>query len=151
MKIAIGADHAGFALKEELRQALRDKGMEVVDFGTDSPQSTDYPDYAAAVGHAVAHGEVDRGVLVCSTGVGMSVAANKIRGIRAALAYNEDAVQYTRRHNDANVLTMGAKYLNLAQAEQLVEIFLQTPFEGGRHQRRVEKIACIEKEEELQG
>ncbi|HEY3440623.1 MAG TPA: ribose 5-phosphate isomerase B [Paludibaculum sp.] len=145
MKIAIGADHAGFALKEELITSLQAKGLEVVDFGTHSSESTDYPDYASAVAHAVAKGEADRGLLVCSTGVGMSMAANKVEGVRAALAFNTDEVELTRRHNDANVLTMGARYNNLQQAEELVDVFLKTPFEGGRHQRRVDKIASLEK------
>ena len=145
MKIAIGADHAGFALKEELRAALEAKGLDVVDFGTHSSESTDYPDYASAVAHAVAKGETDRGILVCSTGVGMAMAANKVDGVRAALAFNTDEVQLTRRHNDANVLTMGARYNNLQQAGEMVDVFLNTPFDGGRHQRRIDKIAGLEK------
>lgn len=145
MKIAIGADHAGFALKEELRTALEAKGLDVVDFGTHSAESTDYPDYASAVAHAVAKDETDFGILVCSTGVGMSIAANKVEGVRAALAFNADEVEFTRRHNNANVLTMGARYTNLEQAEEFVDVFLKTPFEGGRHQRRVDKIATLEK------
>ncbi|MBI5280662.1 MAG: ribose 5-phosphate isomerase B [Candidatus Solibacter usitatus] len=146
MKIALGADHAGFALKEQLRAMLTEKGHEVADFGAAGPESTDYPDYAAAVGRSVAGGECERGVLVCSTGVGMSMAANKVPGIRAALAFNADEVEYTRRHNDANVLTMGAKYLSVEEAGALIDVFLATAFEGGRHQRRVDKIMSIEKE-----
>lgn len=145
MKIAIGADHAGFALKEELRAALEAKGLEVVDFGTHSSESTDYPDYASAVAQSVSKGEAECGILVCSTGVGMSMAANKVEGVRAALAFNTDEVELTRRHNNANVLTLGARYNNLQQAEELVDVFLKTPFEGGRHQRRVDKIASLEK------
>jgi ribose 5-phosphate isomerase B len=145
MKIAIGADHAGFALKEELRAALQAKGLEVMDFGTHSSDSTDYPDYASTVAHAVAKGEADRGILVCSTGVGMSMAANKVEGVRAALAFNTDEVELTRRHNNANVLTLGSRYNNLQQADEMVDVFLNTPFEGGRHQRRVDKIASLEK------
>ncbi|MBN9662480.1 MAG: ribose 5-phosphate isomerase B [Acidobacteria bacterium] len=144
MKIAIGADHAGFALKEELRAALLAKGLEVKDFGTNSPESTDYPDYASAVAGSVATGASDRGILVCSTGVGMSMAANKIHGIRCALAFNEDEVSLTRQHNDANVLAMGARYLNRQQAEHLIDVFLATEFLGGRHQRRVDKIMDLE-------
>jgi len=150
MKIAIGADHAGFSLKEELRAALEAKGHEVVDFGTRSAQSTDYPDYASLVAHSVSNGEAERGVLVCSTGVGMSIAANKVPGIRAALAYNADEVALTRLHNNANVLAMGARYLNGEQAACFVEIFLETPFEGGRHERRVNKMMGLEKEEQQQ-
>jgi ribose 5-phosphate isomerase B len=145
MKIAIGADHAGFALKEELRAALEAKGLEVVDFGTHSNESTDYPDYASAVAQSVSQGEAECGILVCSTGVGMSMAANKVEGVRAALAFNADEVELTRRHNNANVLTLGARYNNLRQAEELVDVFLKTPFEGGRHQRRVDKIASLER------
>ncbi len=145
MKIAIGADHAGFALKEQLRVALEAKGLELVDFGTHSSESTDYPDYASAVAHSVARGEADCGILVCSTGVGMSMAANKVEGVRAALAFNTDEVELARRHNNANVLTLGARYNNLEQAAALVDVFLQTPFEGGRHQRRVDKISGMER------
>ncbi|MGC4050194.1 MAG: ribose 5-phosphate isomerase B [Paludibaculum sp.] len=144
MKIAIGADHAGFALKEELRTTLLAKGFEIKDFGTNSPESTDYPDYASAVAGSVAAGSFDRGILVCSTGVGMSMAANKIRGIRCALAFNEDEVSLTRQHNDANVLAIGARYLNRQQAEHLIDVFLATEFLGGRHQRRVDKIMDLE-------
>jgi ribose 5-phosphate isomerase B len=144
MKIAIGADHAGFSLKEGLRAALAEKGLEIVDFGTASGESTDYPDYAEKVARAVAAGEVDRGVLVCSTGVGMSIAANKVKGVRAALAYNTEEVGLTRAHNDANVLSIGAKYTGLEQAKEMVEVFLETPFEGGRHERRVNKMMAIE-------
>lgn len=144
MKISIGADHAGFVLKEKLAGALRDKGHEVTDRGTDSAASCDYPDYAALVGRDVAEGRADRGVLVCSTGVGMSIAANKIAGVRAALATSADEVNLTRSHNDANVLTFGAKYTGEADAEALLDVFLNTPFEGGRHARRVAKIATLE-------
>jgi ribose 5-phosphate isomerase B len=144
MRIAIAADHAGFALKEKLRQRLTEAGHEVVDYGTTSDASVDYPDYAQAVGRVVAQGESDRGLLVCSTGVGMSMAANKVDGIRAALAINDDEVRLTRQHNDANVLTLGARYLNEDQAMELIRVFLETEFEGGRHARRVAKIALLE-------
>jgi ribose 5-phosphate isomerase B len=145
MTIAIGADHAGFALKDQLVQALRSAGHEVIDDGTNSTESTDYPDYAAPVGRAVASGAADRGILVCATGVGMSIAANKIDGVRAALAVNPEEVQLTRRHNDANVLTIGARYTDAAAAAEYVNLFLETPFEGGRHQRRVDKITQLER------
>ncbi len=147
MKIAIGADHAGFTLKDQVRDALRQAGHEVIDAGANSADSTDYPDYAAAVAKDVASGSADRGVLVCSTGVGMSIAANKVPGIRAALGYNADEVRLTRAHNDANVLALGARYTDLATANDLIRIFVETPFEGGRHTRRVEKIAKLEEEE----
>ena len=147
MKIAIGSDHAGFVLKEQLREKLRAEGHEVVDVGTTSTESTDYPDYAAAVGHAVRDGEVDKGVLVCSSGVGMSIAANKIKGVRAALGTNTDEVSYVRRHNDANILAIGQKYTEPALAEALLDVFLTTEFEGGRHQRRLDKIKILEQTE----
>ena len=146
MKIAIGADHAGFALKDQVRDALRQAGHEVVDLGANSAESTDYPDYAGAVAHEVVSGAADRGILVCSTGVGMSIAANKVDGIRAALAFNPDEVRLTRAHNDANILTIGARYIEPQAANEMVRVFLDTPFEGGRHARRVGKIALLEKE-----
>ncbi len=146
MKIAIGADHAGFALKDQVRDALRQAGHEVVDVGTNSAESTDYPDYAGAVAHDVVSGAADRGVLVCSTGVGMSIAANKVDGIRAALAVNPEEVRLTRAHNDANIITIGARYTDAQTANEMVRVFLETPFEGGRHARRIGKIALLEKE-----
>src|SRR3954468_20528582 len=145
MRIALASDHAGFSLKEKLRDELREKGYEVADLGPNSDASTDYPDFAAAVSHDVVGGRADRGILVCSTGVGMSMAANKIAGIRAALAMNEEEVQLTREHNDANVLTLGAKFTSPSEALRLVEIFLNTPFSGNpRHVRRISKIAELE-------
>ncbi len=144
MKIAIGADHAGFALKEQLREMLAAKGYEVEDVGTHSDASVDYPDYASAVAHRVADGVAERGVLVCSTGVGMSIAANKVPGIRAALAVNDEEVQLTREHNDANILTFGAKLSTAEQATKMLDIFLKTEFSGGRHARRVQKMMDLE-------
>src|SRR5580698_9101916 len=119
MKIAIGADHAGFALKEQLRSRLAGEGHEVVDFGAGSGESCDYPDFAQPVAREVARGRVDRGILVCSTGIGMAIAANKVAGVRAAAAQSEDEVRLTREHNDANVLTLGAKYLDEQHAAGL--------------------------------
>jgi ribose 5-phosphate isomerase B len=145
MKIAIAADHAGYSLKEAIRERLAAEGHDVVDFGTDSQESTDYPDYAYTVSERVASGEAERGILVCSTGVGMSIAANKVNGIRAALAMNGESVALTRQHNDANVLAVGAKFTAPDEAAKLVDIFLNTPFDGGaRHARRIEKIAAME-------
>ncbi len=144
MRIAIAADHAGFVLKEELRQKLAADGHEVIDFGTDSTESCDYPDFARPVARAVSQGTADRGILVCSTGIGMAIAANKVAGVRAAPAERPEEVQLTREHNDANVLTLGAKFLDGARAGELVEIFLRTEFQGGRHARRLEKIAQLE-------
>ena len=145
MKIAIAADHAGFPLKEAIRERLKAEGHEVLDFGTHSSESTDYPDYAVSVSERVAAGDATRGILVCSTGVGMSIAANKVHGIRAALAVNEEGVALTRQHNDANVLALGAKFTAPDEAVRLVDVFLNTSFDGGvRHVRRIEKIAALE-------
>ena len=145
MKIAIGADHAGFELKNQLGDVLRQAGHEVCDFGTNSTESTDYPDYAVRVAKAVASGTVERGVLICGSGVGMSIAANKVRGVRAAVGVTPEEVRLTRGHNDLNVLTLGARFTDPAKARELVQVFLETPFEaGGRHTRRVAKIAQIE-------
>jgi ribose 5-phosphate isomerase B len=144
MKIAIAADHAGFVLKERLRQRLAQEGHEVIDFGTASSESCDYPDFAQQVGREVGQGRSDRGILVCSTGIGMAMAANKMTGVRAAPAQSEDEVRLTREHNDANVLTLGARYLDEERASALIGIFLNTEFTGGRHARRVAKIAQLE-------
>jgi len=145
MRIAIGSDHAGFALKQQIGDALRQAGHQVIDVGTNNTEATDYPDYAAVVAQDVARGQADRGILVCATGVGMSIAANKIAGVRAALAWNPDEVQLTRQHNDANVIALGAKFTDAATANQLTRIFLETRFEGGgRHERRIGKIRRLE-------
>ena len=144
MKIAIAADHAGFVLKEALRDRLRAQGHEVDDLGTGSGTSTDYPDYAAAVAVRVASGKAERGVLVCHTGVGMSIAANKVAGVRAALAVNDETVRLTREHNDANVLALGAMFTTAGDAARYVDAFLSTPFSGAeRHARRIEKLTRI--------
>lgn len=144
MKIAVGADHAGFRLKERLKQELLAKGHQILDEGTGSEESTDYPDYARAVAEDVVRGRADRGILVCSSGVGMSIAANKVKGIRAALATNPEEVALTRSHNDANVLALGAKFTAAEEAVRLIDVFLSTDFEGGRHARRIGKIQTIE-------
>ena len=146
MKIAIGADHAGFELKNLLGDVLRQTGHEVCDFGTNSADPTDYPDYASRVAKAVASGTVERGVLVCGSGVGMSIAANKVRGVRAALGVSPEEVRLTRAHNNANVLTLGARFTNPIVAQELLRAFLETPFDGGRHERRVAKISQLENE-----
>jgi ribose 5-phosphate isomerase B len=145
MKIAIGADHAGFSLKEKLRQKLTGEGHQVVDYGTTSDASCDYPDFAQPVAREVAEGRSDRGILVCSTGIGMSIAANKLDGVRAVPAQSTDEVQFTREHNDANVLTLGARYVDEEKAMSLIHVFLSTQFQGGRHARRIAKIAQLEK------
>ena len=145
MRIAIAADHAGFPLKEVLTPWLRAHGHDVDDLGTTSAESTDYPDYAEAVAQRVAAGQADRGVLVCYTGIGMSIAANKIACIRAAVATSDEGVKLTRSHNDANILAIGARFTGEAEAERLIEVFLDTGFDGGsRHLRRIEKIAKLE-------
>ncbi|MEQ1886525.1 MAG: ribose 5-phosphate isomerase B [Bryobacteraceae bacterium] len=144
MKIFIGADHAGYKLKDEIAATLRAAGHEVTDVGTNGPDSVDYPDFAGPVARAVSIGEADRGILVCFTGVGMSMAANKLPGVRAALAMNTDEISLTRQHNNANVLTIGSKYTTPETANEYVKVFLETPFEGGRHERRVSKISALE-------
>jgi ribose 5-phosphate isomerase B len=144
MKIAIGADHAGFVVKEALRKKLAAEGHEVVDFGTDSTESTDYPDYAQRVSREVGEGRADRGILVCGTGVGMAMAANKVHGVRAAPLWSEDEARLAREHNDANVATFGARLIDEPAAEKLTDIFLNTEFAGGRHARRIAKIAQLE-------
>ena len=145
MRISIGSDHAGFEMKEKLEEHLRDAGHEVVDVGTHDADSVDYPDLAAAVGRAVAGGEAERGVLVCGSGIGVAIAANKIDGIRAANVYDPEMARMSRLHNDANVVTMGGRYLPEEVARDIVDTFLDTTFEGGRHQRRVDKITELEK------
>ena len=145
MKISIGADHAGFLLKERLRQKLMADGHDVADRGTDSELSCDYPDYAAAVARDVSGGVSERGVLVCASGVGMSIAANKISGVRAALGTSEEQVRMVRAHNDANVLALGARTLDPLSAERMVDTFLQAEFQGGRHARRVALITALER------
>jgi ribose 5-phosphate isomerase B len=144
MKISLGADHAGFALKNHVRETLAKAGHQVFDRGTFSTESVDYPDYAALVARDVASGTAERGILVCGSGVGMSIAANKITGVRAALGVGSEEVALTRHHNDANVLTLGERFTDQAKADELVRIFLETAFDGGRHERRVEKISQLE-------
>ena len=147
MKIALGADHAGFALKEQIKQHLAATGIQVDDRGTSSTESVDYPDFARAVGDEVAQQKADLGILVCGSGIGMAIVANKVPGVRAANVTDEYQAQVSREHNDANVLALGARVLQPQQALSIVDKWLHTPFAGGRHARRVEKIAEIEKEE----
>jgi RpiB/LacA/LacB family sugar-phosphate isomerase len=146
MRIGIGSDHAGYALKEAVKAFLPDLGAEVVDYGTGGESSVDYPDFAFAVADAVGSAHCDRGILVCKTGIGMSIAANKILGIRAALCHNAEAARLSRAHNDANVLVLGAQWVNEGEAREIVKAWLTTAFEGGRHLRRVEKIMNFERE-----
>lgn len=148
MKIAIGADHAGYALKEKIKQRLSQEGNEVRDKGTHSTDSVDYPDFARMVGEEVARKDADLGVLVCGSGIGMSIAANKVPGIRAAHVTNMYEAQMAREHNNANIVTVGSRVLDEWAAMQAVETFLHTPFAGGRHERRVQKIMEIEQQEQ---
>ena len=147
MKISLAADHAGFELKEKIKQHLEQQGMQVHDRGTVSTVSVDYPEFARAVAEEVAAHQADLGVLVCGSGVGMAIAANKVPGIRAANVSREYEAEKARAHNDANVLSIGARILTEPEAMTMVDTFLHTPFEGGRHLRRVNQISEIEKEE----
>ena len=141
MKIVIGADHGGFELKQLLVAKLSDMGYEVIDIGTDSASSVDYPDFSDQVCSQVLDGKAQFGILVCGTGIGMSMAANKYRGIRAALCDNEYSARMSREHNNANVLCLGDRVLGKGLAENIVEAWLSASFEGGRHQRRVDKFS----------
>jgi ribose 5-phosphate isomerase B len=146
MKIAVGSDHGGYALKEEVKAFLAQRGVEFEDFGCHSTASCDYPQYAQAVGKAVAAKEYDLGLLFCGTGVGISIAANKVKGVRAACCSDSFSAKYTRLHNDANILCLGGRVVGPGLACELVSIFLDTPFEGGRHARRVGQITQLEDE-----
>jgi ribose 5-phosphate isomerase B len=140
MKIALGADHAGVQAKQQLGEALRRAGHEVSDLGTQGEASVDYPDFAQAVARAVAEGRAERGVLVCGTGIGMCISANKVEGIRAAKVNDVYEAKMARQHNDANVICFGARVIDPSVMDESVRVFLETPFEGGRHARRVEKM-----------
>jgi ribose 5-phosphate isomerase B len=147
VRIALGADHAGFPLKTLVAKHLADAGHEVVDLGTDSEESVDYPSFCAAVGRTVVGGDADRGIVMGGSGQGEAIAANKVHGVRAALCHDEWTARFARLHNDANVLSMGGRLLGEALALAIVDVFLATDFEGDRHVRRLEQIADIEKEE----
>ena len=147
MKIALGADHAGYELKDRIKQHLEQQGVAVCDEGTSAAESVDYPDYARAVAHEVSGQRADLGILVCGSGIGMAIAANKVEGIRAANVSSEYEAQMSREHNNANVLALGARILQTEEALRIVDKWLATPFAGGRHERRVEKITALEKEE----
>lgn len=144
MKIALGCDHGGYELKQHIIQVLKRLGHEVEDFGCFSKDSCDYPDFGAAAAKAVAEGKCDRGIVVCTTGIGISIAANKVKGIRCAHCADCLQAEMTRRHNDANMMAIGAGFTGPNMAERMVEVFLSTEFEGGRHARRVEKIMALE-------
>jgi ribose 5-phosphate isomerase B len=144
-KIALASDHAGFNGKEAIKKTLDEMGLSYEDFGTNSQDSVDYPDYAETVARAVAKGEYEKGILVCGSGIGMEIAANKVPGIRAALAWNEETARVSRSHNDANIVAIGERTTPLETINQIVRTFLTTEFDGGRHARRIEKIANLEK------
>ena len=147
MRIAIASDHAGYRLKAEVIDHLRDAGHEVADLGTDSEEPVDYPALCAAAARAVARGDADVGIVLGGSGQGEQIAANKVHGVRAALCYDDTTARLAREHNDANVLSMGARLIDPATALAIVDRFLSTPFEGGRHVARVEQLAGIEREE----
>lgn len=144
MRIALGADHAGVGLKDQVKRQLEARGIAYTDFGTTSTDSVDYPDYAARVAAEVASGAYDRGILVCGTGIGMAIAANKVAGIRAAPIVDDASARLSREHNDINVLALGARVTPPDVAARLVDIFLDTPFAGGRHVRRLDKITAMD-------
>ena len=144
IKIAVGSDHAGFRLKEEILKRLQEDTYDFRDFGTFSEESVDYPDIALEVAKAVQSGEYDRGILICGTGIGIGIAANKMQGIRAALCHDTFSARASREHNDANILTMGERIVGPGLAEDIVGIWLKTGFAGGRHERRVQKITDFE-------
>ncbi|UFJ40187.1 ribose 5-phosphate isomerase B [Brevibacillus humidisoli] len=144
MRIALGSDHGGFRLKEEIKQLLASMQIAYEDFGCTCEESVDYPDYALPVAQKVASGEFDRGILVCGTGIGMSISANKIPGIRCALAHDTFSARATREHNDSNILALGERVVGPGLALDIVKIWLETEFQGGRHARRIEKVKEIE-------
>ncbi|MBX3291144.1 MAG: ribose 5-phosphate isomerase B [Acidobacteria bacterium] len=146
-KIAIGFDHAGFDAKDDVLSTLNELGVEYDDFGTTSSESVDYPDYARKVAEAVSDGKYDQGLLVCGSGTGMAIAANKVRGVRAAVAWNAETARLAREHNNANVLAIGSRTTPQGTIPDIVRAWFNADFEGGRHERRVEKIGQIEKED----
>lgn len=146
MKIAIGNDHAAVEMKNEIKGYLESKGHEVINFGTDTSASCNYPEYGKAVGMAVASGEADCGVLICGTGVGISLAANKVKGIRAAVCSEPVTARLTKQHNNANVICFGARIVGVELAKEIVDAYLEAEFEGGRHQTRIDMIMAIENE-----
>lgn len=144
MKISLACDHGGYELKENIKKWLEERGLEVVDFGCHSTESCDYPDFAEAAARAVGSGECEKGIVVCTTGIGVSICANKVKGVRCALCADTLSAEMTRRHNNANMLALGAGILGKNLAQRIVEVWLDTEFEGGRHQRRVDKMMEIE-------
>lgn len=145
-KIALGADHAGFEEKEKIKKTLDELGVEYTDMGTSTADSVDYPDYAKRVAESVSSGEFEQGLLVCGSGTGMAIAANKVHGVRAAVAWNEEIARLAREHNNANVLSLPARFSTPEEMDKIVRAWFGADFDGGRHERRVEKISEIEKE-----
>jgi len=141
--IALGADHAGFVLKETLKQELIHQGYPILDFGTTSPESVHYPLFAQKVAEALLQNKAQKGILICGSGIGISIAANRFKGIRAALCWNEETARLARAHNNANILVLGSKFISLEIALNCLHLFLTTPFEGGRHQTRLDQIEMI--------
>lgn len=147
MKIAIGCDHGGISLKDSIVNYLEERGVQIEDFGTFGTESVDYPDFAYKVARSVVDGKADKGILMCGTGIGISIAANKVNGIRCALCHNTDTAKLTAMHNNSNVLAMGGRVIDADTAVNIVKAWLDTPFEGGRHITRINKISEIEKKE----
>ena len=145
MKIAVGSDHAGYELKEKIAEHLKNQDLTVEDYGTNGNNSVDYPDFAMTVAEAVSQGRIDRGILICGTGIGMSIAANKFPHVRAALCYDVYSAEMSRRHNNANILVLAGRVLKIGLAINMVDVWLKTEFEGGRHKSRIDKIGKIEK------
>jgi len=147
LRVAIGCDHAGYDIKQDIIDLLDEKGFEYTDFGTDSGDSVDYPDFAYRVASKVASGDYDRGILICGTGIGMSITANKVSGIRAALCHDVFSARATRNHNNSNILTMGSRVIGKGLAREIATVWLEEGFDGGRHQRRIDKVGLIERGE----
>ncbi len=146
MRIGLACDHGGFELKEELKAFLKSTGVETVDMGSFNEESVDYPDFGVLVAEQVSRGELERGILICGTGIGMSIVANKFPGVRAALANDLYSARCSREHNDANILVIGGRMIGREVAREIVKVWLSTPFAGGRHQQRIDKIKALEKQ-----
>lgn len=144
MKVAIASDHGGIRIREEIKKLMDEMDIEYIDFGCECGTSVDYPDYALPVAEKVASGEFDRGILICGTGIGMSIAANKVKGIRCALVHDVFSAKATREHNDSNMLAMGERVIGPGLAREIAKVWLTTPFEGGRHEKRIQKISAYE-------
>ena len=145
--IALACDHGAYALKETIKKHLQEKGYECKDFGTFSEESCDYPDFGAPAARAVASGECEKGIVMCTTGIGISISANKVKGVRCALLHDPVSARLTRQHNDTNMMALGAGFVGPMLAKEIVDIWLDTEFEGGRHQRRVDKMMALEQED----